>query len=236
MSLIIGMKANDGIVIAGDSRGTIGDPRGLTAINDNHTKIFQFGKYGIGLAGASEIGAVLFDELRKTNISKEPNIDTLVKGMAQISVQLFTNWFRDIPPTARPGILFTIAGFRKEESKSPEAMIYLLNSQMNFAPQLFKNMPCMSGIPQYAVYLVHRYYDSSISLERAKALAVYLITETASQDPKVGGPIKIAEITAENGYEEITRDELDKIKLKNKKLNEKLRQFFLKGDIDGTDT
>jgi len=99
---------------------------------------------------------------------------------------------------------------------------------------LFTNMPSLSGIPQYAVYLVNRYYDPSISLERAKALAEYLISETASQDPKVGGPIKMAEITPEKGYRELTEQEVAEIQQSNKELNVQLRQFFLKGKVDGS--
>ncbi|MBI2304446.1 MAG: hypothetical protein HYU86_06825 [Chloroflexi bacterium] len=109
-------------------------------------------------------------------------------------------------------------------------MIYLLNSQFNFAPQLFTgNSPCMAGVPQYAVYLVHRYYDPGISPERAKALAEYLIAETASQDPKVGGPIHIAEITPYNEYRELSQTEVEEIHKSNAELNQRLRQFFLKG-------
>jgi len=41
MTLIASIKAQDGIVLASDSRGTIGDPRGLTAIDDVHKKILN---------------------------------------------------------------------------------------------------------------------------------------------------------------------------------------------------
>jgi 20S proteasome alpha/beta subunit len=58
------MKAVDGIILAADSRGTIGDPRGLTAINNSQIKIFPLGSSGLGIAGASEMAAVLLDEFR----------------------------------------------------------------------------------------------------------------------------------------------------------------------------
>jgi 20S proteasome alpha/beta subunit len=61
----------------------------------------------------------------------------------------------------------------------------------------------MIGVPQYAVYLSHRYYDPGISTDNATALAEYLISETASQDPKVGGPIRIAKVSA-TGYQSLT--------------------------------
>ena len=35
----------------------------------------------------------------------------------------------------------------------------------------------MIGVPQYAVYLSHRYYDPSISVKNAAALAEYLIAK-----------------------------------------------------------
>jgi hypothetical protein len=46
MTLVVAIKARDGIVLAGDSRGTIGDPRGLTAINDTQQKVHHLGNHG----------------------------------------------------------------------------------------------------------------------------------------------------------------------------------------------
>jgi len=226
MTLIVAMKAVDSIIMAADSRGTIGDPRGLTAINDTHVKLFPLGCCGLGVAGASEMGAVLLDELKRTNCGD--NIDSVVKEVVKHSADSFSGWFRDIPPSQRPGVLLTLTGYRFSGTK-PEAMIYLLNSQANFAPQLFSHMPCLSGVPQYAVYLVHRYYEPNISMDKAKALAEYLIAETASQDPKVGGPIHLSEITPEKGYRELSESEVKEIHQANSQLNARLKEFFFKG-------
>jgi 20S proteasome alpha/beta subunit len=68
-------------------------------------------------------------------------------------------------------------------------------------------------------------------LDKAKAFAEYLISETASQDPKVGGPIRIAEITPKDGYKELTRNEVTNINKSNQELNQQLRQFFLEGEM-----
>jgi 20S proteasome alpha/beta subunit len=231
MTLVIAMKASNGIVLAADSRGTIGDPRGLTAINDTQTKLFRLGTCGLALAGASEMGAVLLDEMRKLGVDRIADVDAAVSQVFTISSTLFSQWFRETPPPQRPGVLFTLAGYRIKEGAAPEPMIYLLNSQLNFAPQLFDRTPCLSGVPQYAVYLVHRYYDPSISLDKAKALAEYLINETASQDPKVGGPVRMAEITQSTGYRELATDEVRAISAANEDLNQRLRTFFLEGGV-----
>ena len=226
MTLVVCLKADQGIILAADSRGTVGDPRGLTAINDTYVKIFPLGCCGVGMSGASEQGAALLDELQKNGaVNTVTNIDEASQLVAAESAKLFNQWFGAIQPPQRPGVLVTLAGYRA----SGEAMVYLMSSQTNFAPQLFGHMPCMSGVPQYAVYLVHRYYNPEISLENAKALAAYLITETASQDPKVGGPVRIAQITATEGYQQLTDEEVEKINAANEEVNKGLREFFLKG-------
>lgn len=227
MSLLICMKAEQTIIMAADSRGTIGDPRGLTAINDTYVKIFPLGRFGIGVVGASEMGNALLDELHKKNVANVTDLDQVIARIVDESAQCFNRWFGNISPPQRPGVLLTVAGHRMHPSMTPEPMIYMLVSQTNFAPQLFGHMPCMTGVPQYAVYLAHRYYDPSISVEQAKALAEYLIAETASQDPKVGGPIRIAEINVDTGYKELTKEEVERIHSANEQLNQNLRQFFL---------
>ena len=228
MTLIVAMKSKDAIILGADSRGTIGDPRGLTAINDTYQKICSLGCCGLGMAGASEMGNVLLDELRKESVQEINNIDDGVRLVGQQSARFFTQWFGSIPPAQWPGVLLTLVGYRFNRTE-PEPMIYLLNSQANFAPQLFGDYPCLSGVPQYAVYLSHRYYAPSISGEQAKVLTEYLIAETASQDPKVGGQIHIAEITPQNGYRELTKKEVDSIRKNNQSLNKAIRSVFLKG-------
>jgi hypothetical protein len=42
-------------------------------------------------------------------------------------------------------------------------------------------------------------YDAQASIRDLSALAVYTITETASQDGKVGGPVQLITITEVNG-------------------------------------
>lgn len=230
MSLVVCIKATDGIVLAADSRGTIGDPRGLTAINDNQVKIFPMGKCGIGLVGASEIGSSLLDEFHKNGLDKSTSIDEAVAKAVKLSADLFSVWFSGMLIENRPLVILTLVGYRYLPGDKTEPMIYMLASQMNFAPQLLRDT-CLSGVPQYAVYLQHRYYDPSICLEKAKALAEYLINETASQDPKVGGQIRMAEISAKNGYQEISKEEVERISKANGELNLKLRQFFIAGGI-----
>jgi 20S proteasome alpha/beta subunit len=229
MTLIVGMKADNAIILAADSRGMMGDPRGLTAINDNQIKLYSLGRCGFGLAGASELGASLLDEYRKKGFDKLTSIDEIASKISQESSDLFNKWLGDIPREKRPAVVLTLAGFRKVDSTKPESMIFMLDSSQNFAPMLMGKYPTLTGIPQYAIYLANRYYDPSISTERAKALAEYLISETASQETKVGGRIRMAIISPKDGYNELTEEDVKAISDENAALNKSLREFFLKG-------
>jgi hypothetical protein len=226
MTLAVAIKATDAIIVAADSRGTIGDPRGLTAVNDTQQKLFQFGRCALATAGAGELALSLLDEFKKSGKDAPQDVDTAVAAFGD-AANYFNAWFRDITPDNRPGVLFILAGYRYVAGQSIP-MVYLLNSNVHFAAQLAGNYPMMAGVPQYAVYLSHRYYDPNMKSDGALALAEYLITETASQDPKVGGPIRIAKVTPE-AYQELTQNEVGALTKRTQKLHKKLNRFFADG-------
>ncbi|MBW2065006.1 MAG: hypothetical protein JRJ03_08740 [Deltaproteobacteria bacterium] len=128
----------------------------------------------------------------------------------------------------RPGMTFILAGYNK--SPVNEKRIYLLSSNLDFAPQLCTSGHMLAGVPQYATYLIHRLYNPEMRVVHLKNLAAYLIQETATQDPKVGGPIRMAQITLENGYDELTEETILGIVQKNEEQNVKLRKFFYEGE------
>jgi 20S proteasome alpha/beta subunit len=72
MTLLVALRGSDGIVAATDSRGTFGDPRGVTAQNDSQKKLYTSSKYtGILTAGAGELGAaVMADVLGPLRMSR----------------------------------------------------------------------------------------------------------------------------------------------------------------------
>ncbi len=234
MTLIIALTGKDGIVLAADSRGTIGDPRGLTAISDDHTKIFKLSNFcGIGISGSSELAAKFVLELKKVIDTKNlEDVEDILIEARSLARTSYDDWFSKFKIQERPVLLLTIVGFHKKPDNSLEARIYMLASPLDFAPQLFPTGNCLSGIPQYAVYLLHRFYDPGMTVGNLTQLAAYLIMETATQDPKVGGPVKIAKITTDNGFIELKHHEIEKIIELNNEQNEKLKQFFLKGTVN----
>lgn len=238
MSLAIALQINKGIVIASDSRGTFGDPRGVTGANDTIQKIYGLTKYtAMAVAGANEIGATLLDLLVPV-IQREGlvGIDDVLQATRQLFGSKYNEWFPNLPampsPQAphlqRPGLVVILAGYRMTDGKPGQPMLFSLISQLNFVPSLSNYGFSIIGVPQYAIYLLNRLYSRDMSLRSAIELAAYCISETATQDGKVGGAIQIAEITPKDGFKSYTKEEVEGITEENKKQRQSLQGLFFK--------
>ncbi|HZE72156.1 MAG TPA: hypothetical protein VE135_21825 [Pyrinomonadaceae bacterium] len=228
MTLILSLKGKDGMVLAADSRGTIGDPRGLTAINDSYTKLFKLSDHcGIAVAGASELAAKLVDELRVTlNQGKQTWADAILQETRKLMRARYDDWFSKFKLEDRPNVNVIITGYHKDKQNTVIPRTYLLASPLDFAPQLSPKGNMLAGVPQYAVYLMHRLYNPAMGVANLTRLAAYLISETATQDPEVGGPIRMASITETAGFRELETSEVLEIIEVNEEQNTKLRNFF----------
>lgn len=228
MTLIVSLQGQDGMIMAADSRGTIGDPRGLTAINDSYTKLFKLSDHcGITVAGASELAAKLVDELRTTlTQGKQVWADAILVETRKLMRARYDDWFSKFKLDDRPNVNVIITGFHKDKQNSIIPRTYLLASPLDFAPQMSPNGNMLAGVPQYAVYLMHRLYNPAMGVANLSRLAAYLISETATQDPKVGGPIRMACITESAGFRELSGSEITEIIRLNEEQNTKLRNFF----------
>ena len=240
MTLNLILKGKDGIVLASDSRGTFGDPRGVTAQNDNMNKLYGLSKYvGVVLAGSGELGATIMDEIQKEIQKANPPIEgitpvmNLVRG---ILMKRFNEWFagfavapiQGMPVPTRPTLVLIIGGYELNgEGKPTEQKIYSLNCHLNFAPMLHDYGYGLNGVAQYALYLLNRLYMPDLSVEKLLPLGAYVITETASQDGKVGGPLQMMKILPDVGCVQLGGEDINKIVQENKTRSEKLQQSFL---------
>jgi 20S proteasome alpha/beta subunit len=237
MTLLVCLKSEGKLVLACDSRGTFGDPRGVTAQNDSQIKLFRLtSRVGIMVAGVGELGATVVQALRVQITEDEAGIDEIIPKVSASLASMFDRWFPDekfqivqmnAEAPARPDIACVLAGFPRRGSKNEqEGQIYSLVSQLNFAPLLHNYGFGLSGVAQYALYLMNRIYQSDITLENAISIAHYVITETATQDGKVGGPVRMAVISPDAGYSEIPSADSTKLKEKDRKVNEALAKLF----------
>ena len=236
MTLTVVLAVKDGMVFATDSRGTIGDPRGLTAQNDSITKQYMLTEKAVlQMSGQNETGTFLIEQIQEWCDSTGSCSTSEVMNKARdILIQKYNEWFPNMPPQpiqglpaiARPHLNFTIGGYDIISGQEPLERIFLLSSGMNFPPQLFKTGMCMTGVPQYAIYLLHRLYSRDLSMSGATQLAAYVITETATQDGKVGGPLQIIQMEKVGKTKELNTDEINDVIERDKEVIQKLKDLF----------
>ena len=85
---------------------------------------------------------------------------------------------------------------------------------------------CVEGVGQYALYLLNRLYEPKSKVSELTALAAYAITETASQDGKVGGPLQIMTITPSDGCTRLSPKRVAKLLANNEQRAGLLKYMF----------
>jgi hypothetical protein len=112
-AFFIGFVLGGFTVAVWHSRGTIGDPRALTAINDTQTKLFKLSEFcGVGISGGSEFAAKAIDELRG-KLTDEQYADEILTKTRSVMRELFDDWFEKFNPQARPALSLTLVGYAK---------------------------------------------------------------------------------------------------------------------------
>jgi len=237
VTLLVALRGKDGIVAAADSRGTFGDPRGVTAQNDSQQKVHLVSAHAaVLMAGSGELGTQLVTEIAA--LARQQRMDGATQAMQlvrQIARARYAEWFPHLPPAVPPGmagigrpeLAFMVAGYDADAGgQYTVPRLYQVVSVLDRPPTLHGYGFALSGIAQYALYLLNRLYEPDRSLKDLLALAVYVITETASQDGKVGGPVRVVTVTPERGGVTLTDDEVRKIHESNEERGAALRKSF----------
>lgn len=225
MSLVLALQAADGVVMAADSRGTVGDPTGFASAKDTQIKLHRLtDRVGVVFAGAHNLAISFIEEIKEALAAnpRKSYIDDVKRCALEILRDRYSVYFGGQSRESCPFLAFIFAGFLEEG----EPRIYMMTSENGFAPELFPEGQAFAGLPQYAIYLVNRLYRADAALDDLTALAVYAITETASQEPLVGGPVRVARISRHRGYEEVEARKIEDIQKHGAALNQRLREFF----------
>jgi 20S proteasome alpha/beta subunit len=99
-------------------------------------------------------------------------------------------------------------------------------STFNFSPNLHDFGFALGGVAQYALYLLNRLYSADMDIASLKHLAAYVVTETATQDGKVGGPVQMGVILPQGQAYTVSRGEIDSIITENEKRSKELKDLF----------
>ncbi len=242
MTLLVALKGKNGLVLAADSRGTFGDPRGVTAQNDTQRKAHILSPHVAALAaGSGELGSLVVDLVKQKLADKKIDGATPVLNALRNTVrEQYELWFPSVPavqPMAllqsgqvamRPDLAFVVGGY--ELNGTPR--LFSLGSLLDFPPLLHDYGFALQGVAQYALYLLNRVYEPDRTMEELTSLAVYVITETASQDGKVGGPVNVITIEpGENGCQSVAPATIQQIQEANGSRAKALRDSFYKRGV-----
>jgi 20S proteasome alpha/beta subunit len=233
MTLLVALRGSDGIVVASDSRGTFGDPRLVTAQNDAQKKLYRASKHAAILtAGSGELGATVMAEALEV-IQEGDGVSAVLQKTRDLVRTRYGQWFPNFAlqqnPAGnpiRPDLALLVAGYDAVQDAAPQQKIYQLVSGLDFAPMLHNYGFALAGVAQYGLYLLNRLYQDNKPVEQLKALAAYVITETASQDGKVGGPVQMATITPNEACVELERAAVDAVIANNAAKNTNLKESF----------
>ena len=123
MTLTVCLQGKDGLVLAADSRGTFGDPRGITAQNDTIKKIYLVGSIGILSAGGQQGNIIIEETGRNVEAGKVQGVTAVMQEVRKVARQRFDEWFTNWPRFPIPGqsaayviptLQLTIAGYDQE--------------------------------------------------------------------------------------------------------------------------
>lgn len=205
MTLVIGIKSKDGIVIASDSQAT-----GELTSNDKVQKIFPIGtNSAIGISGDGGLATFFLDQI-KEELNYSQGISHLAEEIRQKGKAKFNDFFEHLSPEKRPRLSFILIGFSKENNTE----IYKLESNDNFVPRKsIVGYECI-GIPYIADYILAGLYDPEVKMNGAEKMAVFCIEETARQGGSgVGGETKVATIdSTTKTFKQIPKLEVEKMR------------------------
>lgn len=244
MTLLVALRGSDGIVLSADSRGTFGDPSQTTAQNDSQQKAHILSRHAAVLtAGNGEVAAMLVQEARAAiDGAAIDGATPVMERLRETCRSKFNEWFPHVPAIQAPALIATgqgatrpnvgmvVGGYELTDEGVGEPKLFHLSSFTDFAPSLADYGFAVEGIAQYGLYLLNRLYQPDRSVQELTALAVYTITETASQDGKVGGPVKVITITPDDGCTALDQDAVEEVISHNEARSSALRDSFYEGD------
>jgi len=209
MTLVIAAHGSNFVILGADSRGTIGTEEQALIIGlDDQSKLISVTPHvGFLTFGLGDVAEMLVQEFRASSGSLD-GVSLVAERFRAHCRQRWNDWLTGVRPEYFPGFGFLISGLDvDQESRFAVPHTYSLLSESGFVPSFHRKFICM-GCPMLANYILNKQYREDLTLESLAPLVAYAISETASVDRRVGGPIKIAIIDG-SGYRLIPEETVE---------------------------
>jgi 20S proteasome alpha/beta subunit len=224
MSIAIGLIGTDGIVLATDSRMSVGTETGVHYPDDNSQKLWKLtDNLGLTSVGSQQgyrqfILEMCQRKLKESNMNNlgEQTITTLtdtVRNDFIHQIQGFGTLAKELLMT-RYGMM--VAGY--DDSDSPIILsmrAYITSHDIPFVPDV-RHYYCIDSADGTAEYIMAKtnmvkQIRQGINIHILKKLAVLLIEETKISTDAVGGNTQMATITKDGGFEFVEENDIKKI-------------------------
>lgn len=223
MTLVIALKAKDGIVLASDSRAS-----STITSNDTVQKIFKLGEHSaVGISGDGGLAMYFLDQI-KGGLNHGTGISDLAEQIRIAGKRTFNDFFEHLKPEDRPSLSLLLIGY----TLASKSEMYTLRSGDNFVPRKgVTGFECI-GVPYIADYLLNRLYELDIRTDAGAEMCVLCIQETSSQDRSVGGPTHVATFSETKPFAELSSSEVEKLTKKAEQFQINQKNRFYPEDPD----
>ena len=209
MTLVIAAHGTNFVILGADSRGTIGtEEQGLIIGLDDRSKLIEVAPHvGFLMFGFGDVGEMLLQGFR-ASLGSLDGVSLVAENFRVHCREKWNEWLTGVRPEYFPRFGFLISGL--DPNQAGEFVVprtYSLLSESGFVPGFHRKFISM-GCPMLANYILNKRYREDLTVETLAPLVAYAISETASVDRRVGGPIKIA-IIRSSGYQLIPEETVE---------------------------
>lgn len=234
MTLAFALRGSNGLVLGADSRVT--SPTGTA---DTSTKFLQVNReigiltYGLAEVGYKSINALVDEVNAYSDFSATPKkrvvhfseIASKAKEICKKHYDEITAQYKKQEPklTDRDlGTGFILAGYDANETNQFKIYHY---SSPDFNVE--ERPDIIAAQWHISQFLTDHFYYQEMDVEQLKRLAVFMLIETETISPSVGGRLKIATVTLEGGFQQLNEKEIQDLICENQTRFAKYRRILL---------
>jgi len=222
LSLTMFLKATEGIVMAADSRVTVGYTLDGPDTRDESIKFIQLnGDAGVMTYGIFDIGTTGLKALKEEVGSKDFSMAEIIDKGKDVFTGVSNDWTRENSGVVRRDgdVGFIVGGLDRESVRPIGVDSYRDSERMSFEaynfvspefiPQKIIGNFFLAGQWHIARFLLTK-LDSkkAVAIDTLKNLAAVSMMATMTVDDTVGGPLRLATITESRGFQWVNDEEM----------------------------
>lgn len=234
MTLAFALRGSNGLVLGADSR--VSGPFGTA---DTSTKFLQVNReIGILTYGLAEVGYTainkLVDEVNAySDFSANPksrivHFSAIIEKAQKICKDTFDKILPELEkqsitredPRLKTG--FILAGYDANETNQFKILHF---ESPNFIPD--ERSDIIAAQWHVSQFLVSHFYYPEMDVEQLKRLATFMLIETETASPSVGGRLKLATVTLQEGFQQLNEKDIQFLICENQPRFAKFRRLLL---------